>query len=98
MAKKSEPKAKPGEIKVRCTGTELVDLEDLVPFQGKFKEMSPADLSRLKLQLTRSGIAAASTVWKRTVEGKKTLSLLDGHQRREALLSLTVPCILSEKI
>ena len=88
MAKKIQAKVEPGEIKVRCSGSANVDLDELIEFQGAFKGVSEADLAKLKLQLTKQGIAAASTVWKRTIKGKEVLSLLDGTQRKTALLSL----------
>lgn len=88
MPKKTQAKKEVGEIVIRCTGSAMVDVAELVPFQGNFKGMTKADLDRFKFQLTEQGIAAASTVWKREVKGKTVLSLLDGHQRREALMAL----------
>ena len=78
----------PGTIRILCDGSELVDPEALVPFQGAFKGMLPADREKLRRQLIDEGIKAAATVWRRKVNGKTTLYLLDGHQRQDALLSL----------
>ena len=89
MKKKAADTAEqPGQITVRCTGAELVLIEDLKPFQGKFKEMATVDKKKLRRQLIREGITAAATVWRHKVGGKVVLSLLDGHQRHEVLMDL----------
>ncbi len=87
MKKKPTTEA-PGQITVGCTGSELVLIENLVPFQGKFKGMTNIDKGRLRRQLVREGITAAATVWKHRVGGKVVLSLLDGHQRHDVLMTL----------
>jgi len=95
-----KPKSKPlsegdgRQVRVTCTGTELVDVDDLTPFQGRFKSLAKGDYEKLKAQLLAVGVTAAATVWK---DGGK-LYLLDGHQRREALTRMklegyTVPPI-----
>lgn len=69
------------EIAITCTGSDLVDIKDLNPFQGKFKTLSDENYLRLRSTLIAVGVTAAATVWK----AKEKLWLLDGHQRREAL-------------
>ncbi len=71
-------------LAITCTGSAMVDLEDLVPFQGAFKKLTKANFKRFRSQLMVVGISAAFTVWK---DGGK-LYLLDGHQRRETLLAM----------
>ena len=80
---KKSPKQELDEkvVRITCTGTELVDVDDLTPFQGKFKKLDKANYQKLRSQLIAVGVTAAATVWK---DGKK-LFLLDGHQRRDAL-------------
>lgn len=34
------------EVRVTCTGTELVDVDDLVPFQGRFKTLAKGDYEK----------------------------------------------------
>ncbi|MDA8116969.1 MAG: site-specific DNA-methyltransferase [Actinomycetota bacterium] len=69
------------KVRITCTGTEVVDIDDLTPFQGKFKKLAKGDYEKLRAQIIAVGVTAAATVWK---DGDK-LYLLDGHQRRETL-------------
>ena len=77
----NKPKPETRSIAITCSGTEFVDIDDLTPFQGKFKTLDKANYDKLRAQLIAVGVTAAATVWK---DGKN-LFLLDGHQRREAL-------------
>lgn len=74
----------PKKIKVDCQASAAIDIEDLVPFQGAFKELTMADFKKLRANIVAVGIKAAATVWKH--KGKNYL--LDGHQRRSALLKM----------
>ena len=73
-------------VRVTCSGTEMVDIDDLTPFQGKFKKLAKGDYEKLRAQIIAVGVTAAATVWK---DGDK-LYLLDGHQRRETLSRMKI--------
>lgn len=72
------------QVRVICSGAAFIDIEELVPFQGAFKKLTPENYKRLRVQLLETGVAAAATVWK----NKGKFFLLDGHQRREALMKM----------
>lgn len=74
------------KIKIACKGAETAKLSDLLPFQGTLKSLSKEDLEKLKARILKSGFTAPFHIWK---DGKKKY-ILDGHQRREALLSLEI--------
>ncbi len=77
-------------VKVICSGAGLVDIEQMIPFQGAFKKLTTENYKRLRMQLLETGIAAAATIWEK--KGKKYL--LDGHQRREALMKMRAEGIM----
>ena len=81
MAKVKSAPTEEKKVRITCTGTEMVDIDDLIPFQGKFKKLAKGDYEKLRAQIIAVGVTAAATVWK---DGDK-LYLLDGHQRRETL-------------
>lgn len=72
------------KIKIACQGATVATLAELVPFQGNLKSLSKDDLEKLKARIQKAGFTAPFHVWK--ADGK--LYLIDGHQRREALMSL----------
>ncbi len=72
------------QLKIECTAAAAIDIEDLVPFQGAFKGLTAANYKRLRANLVAVGVTAAFTVWKN--KGKNYI--LDGHQRRSALLKM----------
>jgi hypothetical protein len=93
MAKKT---AKP-EIKILCTYTELIPIEDLEDFQGKLKGITRESMEKLKAAL-REGIKFPKNVWR---HGGKNY-IINGHQTKKALLELRdegyklppgVPCV-----
>lgn len=59
-------------------------LDEFVDFQGDLKEISEESLSKLKSRIIYMGFAVPFFVWK---DGE-VLNILDGHQRKLALLSL----------
>lgn len=72
------------QIKIECVAADALDIEDLAPFQGAFKGLTADNYKRLRANLVAVGITAAFTVWK--FKGKNYI--LDGHQRRSALLKM----------
>lgn len=82
------------DVKIFCTAKAELDIEQMIPFQGKFKSLSKENYRRLKNILLEEGIAAAITIWKD--KGKNFM--LDGHQRREALVRMRAEGIKVPKI
>ena len=73
-------------IEARCETESSIRLEGLEPFQGKLKRRTKRQLEELKASLRNEGLIAPFFAW-RAVDGEAVF-LLDGHARREALLSL----------
>lgn len=71
-------------VKVKCKGTGLAELDKLKDFQGKVKTIPRSKLDRLKQSITTHGFKAPFFVW----EERGRLHLIDGHQRRKALIEL----------
>lgn len=82
------PKSK--ELAINCTGNEMLQIQDLKPFQGGFKELRPAERVKLEREITELGIVEPITVWK---DGKKNW-IMNGHQRVDLLREM----IKAEKI
>jgi len=85
------------EIKILCTYTELIPIEDLEDFQGSLKGITRESMERLKAAL-REGIKFPKNVWR---HGGKNY-IINGHQTKKALLELReegyklpsgVPCV-----
>ena len=71
-------------IRVTCEAANLIPLEELVDFQGGIKRITAANLEKLKSRILRDGINVPVFVWIHD----DVNHILDGHQRRAALLSL----------
>lgn len=71
----------PGAVKVTCSGTELVELDALVPFQDALKALSPAHFVKLQNSILKYGVTFPFFIWRR---GRQLL-VLDGHQREIVL-------------
>lgn len=67
-------------IKINCTGSKLLSINELIDFQKNLKKISNKNLSKLKKSIIELGFTAPIFVW-----GKK---ILDGHQRLKAIMSL----------
>lgn len=63
---------------------ELVDINDLHPFQGNLKTLSKKELAKFKKQIKKLGFSEPFTVWEN--DGKK--NIINGHQRLIALKSM----------
>lgn len=72
-------------IDIKCPQAEhSLLLTEMEPFQGELKKRTEQDIAELKASLEREGLLMPFAVWQH--EGKNYL--LDGHGRRQALLSL----------
>ena len=94
MAKKSKKKTKVKqvkvsntddhlgkEIKIACTGADLIELHDLTDFQGKLKVLSDESYEKLKKSILDLGFSFPVAAWKYR---NKTF-ILDAHQRVKTL-------------
>lgn len=73
-------------IKIACSGTDFAGIKELKNFQGKIKSISDINLEKLKTRIKNS-FDFPFFVWVNS-EGEK--KIIDGHQRRKAILSLLV--------
>jgi len=71
-------------IRISCSASRLVPLNDLTPFQGELKSLSKIDFEKLKTSILRYGISFPFFVY----ESEGTNFVLDGHQRDRVLHSL----------
>jgi len=72
------------EIRIECTGTENIDLDNLVELQGNLKDLSKENYTRLKDSIIKYGFSFPMFVWKN--EGKNYI--IDAHQRKKTLQKL----------
>jgi len=71
-------------LSIRCQGAATQELDSLTVLQGGLKKLSKKNLERLKKRITESGFCAPFFIWDH--DGR--LMIIDGTQRRSALLSL----------
>jgi hypothetical protein len=72
-------------VRVTCEGAETVQLDELLPFQGEIKQLTPENNAKLRTRILQHGINAPVFVWW-TKAGKRYI--LDGHQRCTVLREL----------
>lgn len=65
------------KIRIRCTGNRVVDIGDLVDFQGRLKELSNESAGMLRAIIAKHGFCFPVAVWK----NQGTNYFIDGHQR-----------------
>lgn len=65
------------EIRIRCTGNRVVDIGDLVDFQGRLKELSVESAGKLRSLIATYGFCFPVAVWK----NQGINYFIDGHQR-----------------
>ena len=68
-------------IKVVCSTADYLDLDEIVPFQGRFKLRTQKDIEVLAGYILEQGFSCPFFIWKR---GEDNL-ILDGHGRYLAL-------------
>lgn len=71
------------EIKITCSGADLLPIDTLLEFQGSLKSISKPNLKKLKNSILKQGFTAPIFVWPH----RGTHYILDGHQRLQALKS-----------
>ncbi len=71
-------------IIIKCEGKEYIDINDLVPFQGKLKSITSDDFNKLKRSLIKDGLPLGFHIWKD--KGKNFI--MDGHHRQLVMKSL----------
>lgn len=82
-------------IFISCNGTNTIDLDEVVAFQGDLKEISRKNLERLKNRILKLGFNVPFFIWS---SPDRKRYLLDGHQRARALYELrnagyTIPAL-----
>lgn len=71
-------------LKIKCQGAATQSLNELKDLQGGLKKLSKKNLEKLKKRIVSSGFCAPFFIW----DDGESLRIIDGHQRRAALLSL----------
>lgn len=71
-------------INVTCRGADTLPVDRILEFQGKIKQITNANLDRLKRSILKYGFTAPIFVW----ESGGDYFILDGHQRLKALIAL----------
>lgn len=84
LANKIPKKKAPGVIRVECTGADVIDIDELEPFQGSLKELSVPAYERLKTSIVDLGFSFPVAAWKS--DGK--VWILDAHQRVQTLRTM----------
>lgn len=64
-------------IRIACKGAGTLPFREILPFQGKLKELSVPDFENLLARILRRGVTAPIHIWQH--EGKNWN--IDGHQR-----------------
>lgn len=71
-------------INIQCKGAGTIELDDMQEFQGKLKKITRENLDKLKKRIKKS-FDAPIHIWQKPDGERK---ILDGHQRKKALLEL----------
>ena len=87
-------------IKINCTGSDFINIDDLTEFQGELKERSADDVDKIIRSIKKHGFSFPFFVWRK---GKKN-NVLDGHGRLTALKKMRaqgeeippLPCVYTE--
>lgn len=73
-------------IRITYEARHTVPIEDVADFQGDVKTITQENLDRLKASIRKHGFFVPLFVWRKSE--KSTTYIIDGHQRRKALLEL----------
>jgi hypothetical protein len=65
------------DIEIRCSTKDSLTLEELTPFQGSLKTLSPVDRDKLARKIVVDGFVVPFFVW----SDRGTNYIIDGHQR-----------------
>jgi hypothetical protein len=85
------------EIKINCTGSDTILLDEMEPLQGNLKNLSDENKEKLKASILKHGFTAPVFIWK-TARKKY---IIDSHSRKKVLEELRdegynippLPCI-----
>jgi hypothetical protein len=67
-------------IDIRCTGSAMMLLSEMVPLQGALKHRTQEDIDELKASLIDKGLIQPIAIWQKNI--------LDGHGRHAALMQM----------
>ena len=93
-------------IKITCTGSDTIQLQELTEFQGELKTRTPEDVKKIIKSIKKHGFSFPFFVWKKTDEatGWAYNNVMDGHGRLTALKEMQaageeippLPCVYIE--
>jgi len=52
------------EVKIACTGSGMMPLNQIIPLQGGLKDLSDANYRKLKNQILTHGMVSPFMIWK----------------------------------
>lgn len=73
------------KLKIKCTGADTIDVNELQDFQGDLKTLSDVNMEKLQKSLMELGFCDPFNVW---VDPNGVKYILDGHQRRKVILNI----------
>lgn len=96
-----DPKNEPNAVRVACTGSELVEIDELYELQGELKSLSDDAFRALRDEILWTGFAFPIYAWR---DPDDKLLIVGGHQRKRVLSALreegkevpAVPIVLVE--
>lgn len=71
-------------VVVKCTGADLISIDELNNFQGKLKKLSDESYQRLKSSILELGFSFPISAWK----NRNKTFILDAHQRVDTLMRM----------
>ncbi len=71
-------------VEIKCQGAEVIDIDDIVHFQGNLKDLSKDNYDKLRKQILELGFSEPISVWKN--DGK--YYAINGHQRLRVLTEM----------
>ena len=89
-------------IKINCTGSDTIEIHQLVEFQGELKERTDADVDKIIRSIKKHGFSFPFFVWAHaSKKGNYINHVLDGHGRLMALQKMAaegeeippLPCV-----
>ncbi len=69
------------EIQIKCKGADLIEMDELLAFQGNLKSLSEEAYQSLKASILELGFSFPVSAWK----NRNKILILDAHQRITAL-------------
>lgn len=81
-------------IQIKCSGEAYYDIEELIPFQKKLKQIQENKFKDLKESLIKDGLPLGFHVWK----DNDKVHIMDGHHRQLALKALRAEGYFVDKV